>query len=149
MRTGAGGPGPAAVVPPPPPPFRDELDELGELERLMLEAASCPVEDEEAEDIFGHMQCDLGNVTKRQCRRTEGTAAPEEAVPRVDSHTDGPAGPPAKRKRLVGKQPPSVMGPTAAAAIPASLEGLELRLARIGETPRFKLSESGSFLEHR
>ena len=141
---------PAVEVPPPPPPFRDELDDLGELDRLMMEAASCPVEDEDDGDIFGHMECDLGNATKRQCRRLEDTAAPESGVLRVCAPARGPGGPPAKRKKLVGKQPPAAWAPTAVTEkIPASLEGLEQRLASIGETPRFKSTEGGSFLEHQ
>ena len=69
-------------------------------------------------------------------------AGPPEHGPR-----ETPAVPPTKKRRLVGKQAPCGQA-LEATVVRASLEGVEQRLACLGEVPRFKLSENGG-LEHR
>ena len=153
LRLGSGAAGAAADsaedVPPPPAPFRTELEALAEMERLELEAADACEEDYgDLEDVFGHMGEDFGTDTGRPGRR-EGIVAEElHAEAGGPAASQGVAGPPAKRMRIVGKRPPQG-GPTVQNAVtvsPASLEGLELRLATAGEVPRFKVSDRGGLV---
>ena len=112
------------------------------MEQLELAAAGGPEDDGEMEDVFGHMERDLGMAAKRACRRPETAAEQQVAVLPDHAHQQGLGAPPAKRKRLVGKQAPCAQE----TVIPASLEGLELRLLRVGEAPRFRPSETGGLV---
>ena len=124
-----------------------------------LEWQQAAAEDEgEEEDIFGHG----GDIGESACISQpvvaeEASAYEETPQKRACSGDRGGAGvagtgpaeaaeaPPAKRTRLVGKQAPRGPAPVAV-EVPASLEGLEQRQKTLGETPRFKPTES-SFLE--
>ena len=149
--------GSTAGVPPPPAPFRSELDELAEMEQLELEAAGGHEEYGDMEDVFGHMEEDFGADAKRVCRRAEIAAGQlGEEVP-GPAPLQGSAEPPAKKRRLVGKQAPPCANATGqrvpavqqeVTVSPASLEGLELRLTKVGENPRFRASESGGLVHN-
>ena len=140
------GPQPAPAVPPPPPPFRSELDELAALEELELEAGG-QESGEVFEDIFGHMESDMGAAPKRACRRSEAEAAElQSGVVPARPHQHVQDAPPAKRARAASeKAPPQQAVET---VVPASLEGLELRLLQAGEDPRFRPSEAGGLVHH-
>ena len=114
------------------------------MEELELEAAGGPEDDGDMDDVFGHMERDLGVDAKRACRRTETEAG--QHVEDLPDHAPlhGPGDPPAKRRRLVGKQAPCAL----VTVSPASLEGLELRLLKVGESPRFRPSEAGGLLHN-
>ena len=150
--------GSAAGVPPPPAPFRSELDELAEMERLGLEAAGAHEEEHDnMEDVFGHMEEDFGADAKRPCRREEIAAEQLDEEALGPAPPQGAAEPPAKKRRLVGKQAPPCgdatgqRGPAVQQVVtvsPASLEGLELRLTKVGENPRFRASESGGLVHN-
>ena len=129
-----------------------------------LEWHQAPAEAEgEEEDIFGHGG-DIGESAyfsqpaaageaeasedeeappqKKACRRNRGGAEGSGTGP-----AEAAAAPPAKRTRLVGKQAPE--GPALEAVeVPASFDGLEQRLRKFGEIPRFQPTDY-SFLEHQ
>ena len=135
---------PCPATPPPPPPFRNVLDELADLEEQELATIGEQQDEEDFEDVFGHGEGGLGAAPpKRACRRPEAepVAAEDVAAPPNEAQQEVPDGPPGKRARAScdSVEPPCMTR----AVIPASLDGLECRLEKAGEVPRFRTSDAG------
>ena len=79
----------------------------------------------------------VGKAPHEHCKKAEGGIAPDVA--------SADHGPQASGGGLLA---PARRSAPVVVEVPASLDGLEMRLRKLGEIPRFKLTE-GSYLEHR